>query len=312
MRAFLSRSESRSGLSYNTLAIPVVLTVVLVATAHGFATWGNLTNLSSQIAALVIVSLGQLMVALIGGLDLSVSSVISLVSCVIATPGWPLSLTLPLSLGAGFMVGLINGWGVAVMGINPIVMTLSSMTFVQGATLVWQKIPGGVIPAQLRLAAAGNTLGIPHSLAWLVVCAFVMAIILTYSRFGLRLFAVGGNPASARLNGIPVKRITISAYVVCSMLAVVAGVYLAARIGSGDPKIGASFGLDSVTAVALGGTLLSGGIGGVASAVIGALSLGLIGNGMNLLGVSPFLQSAAKGILLIIAICAQRRKSVGV
>jgi ribose transport system permease protein len=310
--AFLSRSESRSGLSYNTLAIPVVLTVVLVAAAHGFATWGNLTNLSSQIAALVVVSLGQLMVALIGGIDLSVGSVISLVSCVLATPGWPLSLTLPLSLGVGFVVGLINGWGVAVMGINPIVMTLSSMTFVQGATLVWQKIPGGIIPAGLRFTAVGNTLGIPHSFAWLVLCILIIAVVLTYSRFGLRLFAVGGNPVSARLNGIPVRRMTISAYVVCSVLAVVSGVYLAGRIGSGDPKIGVSFGLDSLTAIALGGTQLSGGIGGVASAVIGAVSLGLIGNGMNLLGVSPFLQSAAKGVLLVIAICAQRRKSVGV
>ena len=103
----------------------------------------------------------------------------------------------------------------------------------------------------------------------------------------------------------------MSAYVVCSVLAVIAGLYLAARIASGDPKIGASFGIDSVTAIALGGTQLSGGIGGVASAVIGALSLGLISNGMNLLGVSPFLQSAAKGVLLVVVICAQRRKSVG-
>jgi ribose transport system permease protein len=312
MRVFLNRSESRSGLSYNTLAIPVVLVVALVVAAHGFATWGNLVNLSSQIAGLVIVSLGQLAVALLGGLDLSVGSVISLVSCVLATPGWPLSLTLPLSLGLGLVVGVINGLGVAAMGINPIVMTLSTMTFVQGATLVWQKIPGGIVPEGLRFAAAGHTLGIPHSFAWLVLCILVMAVVLAYTRFGLRLFSVGGNPASARLNGIPVRRITISAYVVCSMLAVVAGVYLSARIGSGDPKVGASFGLDSVTAIALGGTQLSGGIGGVASAVIGALSLGLIGNGMNLLGVSPFLQSAAKGVLLVIAICAQRRKTVGV
>ena len=198
------------------------------------------------------------------------------------------------------------------MGINPIVMTLSSMTFVQGATLAWQSIPGGHIPGQLASVAAGQTLGVPHSLLWLVLCVLVLTIILRYSRFGLRLFAVGGNPVSSRLNGIPVRRITISAYVVCSLLAVAAGVYLAARIGSGDPKIGASFGLDSVTAIAMGGTQFSGGIGGVASATIGALSLGLISNGMNLLGVSTFLQSVVKGVLLVIAVCAQRRKSVGV
>jgi ribose transport system permease protein len=135
--------------------------------------------------------------------------------------------------------------------------------------------------------------------------------VLNRTRFGLHLFAVGGNSVSAHLTGVAARRITVSAYVVCSVLAVIAGLYLAARIASGDPKIGASFGIDSVTAIALGGTQLSGGIGGVASAVVGALSLGLISNGMNLLGVSPFLQSAAKGVLLVVVICAQRRRSVG-
>ena len=312
MIAFLSKSHSRSGVGYSTLAVPVILTVVLFASAHGFVTWGNLTNLSNQIAALVIVSLGQLIVALIGGIDLAVGSVISLVSCVLATPGLPLSLTLPLSFGLGLAVGLINGWGVAVMRINPVVMTLSTMTFVQGATLVWQKVPGGVIPDGLRQAAVGNALVVPNSFLWLALCVLAMGIVLARSRFGLHIFAVGGNPVNAGLNGVPVRRITISAYVVCSLLAVVAGVYLAGRIGSGDPKVGVSFGFDSLTAIALGGTQLTGGIGGVASAVIGAVSLGLIGNGMNLLGVSPFLQSAAKGLILLIAICAQRRKSVGV
>jgi ribose transport system permease protein len=143
------------------------------------------------------------------------------------------------------------------------------------------------------------------------MCAVVFSILLNYSRFGLHLYAVGGNTVSARLNGVAVNRVTVSAYVLCSLLAVIAGLYLTARIASGDPKIGASFGLDSITAIALGGTQLSGGIGGVVSAIIGALSLGLISNGMNLLGVSPFLQSSAKGLLLIVAICAQRRKTVG-
>jgi ribose transport system permease protein len=311
MRGFTVKLYSRSGLSLNTLALPVVLIIVLTTTARGFASWENLSNLSSQIAALVIVSLGQMMVALVAGLDLSVGSVISLVTCVIATEGGPLMLTVPLSLAIGVAVGLVNGWGVAFLGIHPIVMTLSSMTFLQGATFVWQSIPGGHVPAILSEIGAGQTMEVPHSLLWSALCAVALAVVLNRSRFGLHLFAVGGNSVSARLNGVAARRITVSAYVVCSVLAVIAGLYLAARIASGDPKIGASFGIDSVTAIALGGTQLSGGIGGVASAVIGALSLGLISNGMNLLGVSPFLQSAAKGVLLVVVICAQRRKSVG-
>ena len=310
MKGLFQLSDSRSGLSLGVMAIPAVLLVILTTMAHGFASLENLANLSSQITALVMVALGQMMVALVMGLDLSVGSVISLVTCVIATGGSPV-LTIPLSFAIGIMVGLINGWGVTSLRIHPIIMTLSSMTFLQGATLMWQSTPGGHVPQTFSMIWAGHTLGVPHSLMWSAMCALVLSLIIHHSRFGLHLYAVGGNAVSARLNGVASNRVTISAYVVCSLFAVMAGLYLAARIASGDPKIGASFGLDSITAIALGGVQLSGGIGGVASAIIGALSLGLISNGMNLLGVSPFLQSSAKGLLLIVAICAQRRKTVG-
>jgi ribose transport system permease protein len=310
MKMNFLKLNSRSGLNPNTLAIPILLFVFLTFGAKNFASFENLTNLSGQIAALVIVSLGQMVVAISAGLDLSVGSVISLTTCIIATGG-PLVLTLPLSMLLGAAVGFVNGWGVAVLGIHPIVMTLSTMTFVQGATYVWQTFPGGKVPAGLSAVAVGNFLGVPFPLIWIVICVALVAILLNKTRFGPHLFAVGNNTASARLNGVATYRVAVSAYVICSLLAVVAGVYLTARIASGDPNIGVSFGLDSITAIALGGTQLSGGIGGPASTVLGALSLGLISNGMNLIGVSPFLQSAAKGLLLIIAICAQRRKTVG-
>ena len=176
---------------------------------------------------------------------------------------------------------------------------------------MWQSTTGGHVPKIFSVIWAGHTLGVPHSLMWSAMCALVLSLIIRHSRFGLHLYAVGGNTVSARLNGVPSNRVTVSAYVLCSVLAVMAGLYLAARIASGDPKIGAPFGLDSVTAITLGGVQLSGGIGGVAGVIVGALSLGLISNGMNLLGVSPFLQASAKGLLLIVAICAQRRKTMG-
>ena len=310
MRGLIQMSDSRSGLSIPIMAIPVALIIILTTMAHGFASLENLSNLSSQIAALMIVAIGQMTVALVMGLDLSVGSVISLVTCMVATGG-SLALTVPFSFAIGIMIGLMNGWGVTALRIHPIIMTLSSMTFLQGVTLMWQPIPGGHVPDIFSVIGTGHTFGIPHSLIWSAMCAVVFSILLNYSRFGLHLYAVGGNTVSARLNGVAVNRVTVSAYVLCSLLAVIAGLYLTARIASGDPKIGASFGLDSITAIALGGTQLSGGIGGVVSAIIGALSLGLISNGMNLLGVSPFLQSSAKGLLLIVAICAQRRKTVG-
>ncbi|MDQ2857838.1 MAG: ABC transporter permease [Candidatus Eremiobacteraeota bacterium] len=311
LRRFVATRDSRSGVSIVTLGIPLSLFVLLVATTpRFFLSWENLTNLSGQMTALLIVALGQLLVALMGGLDLSVGSVMSVATCIVSSDG-SLALTIPLVIALGVAVGLVNGYGVVVFGIHPIVMTLSSMTFLQGVAYLIRTVPGGHIPALLTLVASGRTLGVPYSLGWSVACALAVAVVLYRSRFGLHVFAVGGNPMSARLNGVPARRVAISAYVACSLLAVIAGLFLAARTASGDPAVGTSFGLDSVTAIALGGTQLSGGVGGVVGAITGTVSLGLVSNGMNLLNVSPFLQSAFKGVLLIVAICAQRRTAVG-
>ena len=309
-RARVARS-SRSGVSVVTLGIPAALVLVLAfATPHFFLSLENLTNLCNQMTALLIVSLGQLLVALVAGLDLSVGSIMSLTTCVVSSDLSPF-FTLPAVLCIGALVGIVNGFGVVRFGIHPIVMTLSTMTFLQGVAYLIRPVPGGHIPGLITSLASGATFGIPHSLVWSALCTLAIATLLYRTRFGLHLFAIGGAASSARLSGVPAARTAISAYVLCSLLAVVGGLFVSARTASGDPAVGLSFGLDSVTAIALGGTQLSGGIGGVIGALTGTLSLGLVSNGMNLLDVSPFLQSAFKGILLIIAICAQRRSVIG-
>jgi ribose transport system permease protein len=138
-----------------------------------------------------------------------------------------------------------------------------------------------------------------------------VALLLHRTRLGLHLFAVGANARSAHLNGVRSTAVVVAAYVVCSLLAAVAGIYLAARVSSGDPTMGASFALESITAVALGGVQLTGGVGSVIGAVTGALSLGLITNGINLLGISPFLRGTLTGVLLLVAVCLQRRRGIG-
>jgi ribose transport system permease protein len=143
------------------------------------------------------------------------------------------------------------------------------------------------------------------------VCAALVGLMLYRSRLGLHIFAVGANSRSAYLNGVRSASVVVVAYVICSLLAVVAGVYLAARVASGDPSMGAAFGLESVTAVALGGVQLTGGVGSILGVVTGALSLGLITNGINLFGISPFLRGAITGLLLLAAVCSQRRRVVG-
>ncbi len=300
----------RSGSSRYTVGLPLLFFALLALAAPSFLATQNLVNVSGQIAALLIVSLGQMVVALVAGIDLSVGSVMSLAGCLVATQADPLwGVTLALALG--LCVGLVNGLGVAVAGIHPLVMTLSTMTFLQGLAYLLLPIPGGAVPPVLGALANGNLWGVPRPLLWCAACALAVYLLLHRTRLGLHIFAVGANARSAHLNGVRAVAVVVSAYVVCSLLAVVAGIYLAARVSSGDPAMGAAFGLESVTAVALGGIQLTGGVGSILGVVTGALSLGLITNGINLLGISPFLRGTLTGLLLLAAVCAQRRKVVG-
>lgn len=303
-------SYARSGISRYTLALPLVLFAVLAISASSFLTTQNLANITGQITALLIVTLGQLVVALVGGIDLSVGSVVSLAGSLVATqadPAWGITLALLM----GLVVGLANGLGVAVAGIHPLIMTLASMTFLQGLAYVVLPIPGGLVAPWLGELAKGSLCGLPLALVWCAVCAAGLSLLLHRTRLGLHIFAVGANARSAHLNGVRSAAVVVSGYVICSLFAVVSGIYLAARVSSGDPAMGASFALESVTAVALGGVQFTGGVGGVLGAVIGALSLGLITNGINLLGISPFLRGTITGALLLVAVCLQRRKEVG-
>ena len=300
----------RSGVSRTTLALPVLLFAVLALAAPNFLAPQNLANISGQITALLIASLGQLLVALVAGIDLSVGSVMSLAGCLVATQPDPL-VGIALAVLMGVAVGVTNGLGVAVAGVHPLIMTLATTTFLQGVAYLLLPIPGGTVAPALRELANGSLWGLPNALMWCALCAALVYLLLHRSRLGLHLFAVGAQARSAQLNGVRVVGVVVAAYVGCSLLAVVAGIYLAARVASGDPTMGASFGLESVTAVALGGVQLTGGVGSILGVVTGALSLGLITNGINLFGISPFLRGALTGALLLAAVCSQRRKVVG-
>lgn len=300
----------RSGLSPYTLGLPVVLFGGLALLVGDFLQTQNLSNIAGQVAALLIVTLGQLVVAVVAGVDLSVGSVVSLAGSIVATHADPLTGVL-LALALGAAVGVVNGVGVAVARIHPLVMTLATMTFLQGLAFLVLPIPGGTVPEALGMLAQGSTLGLPRPLLWCTACAAVTGLLLYRTRLGLHMFAVGANERSAALNGLRATAVVIAAYVFCNLMAVIGGIYLAARVASADPAMGAAFGLDSVTAIALGGVQLTGGVGSVLGAVTGALSLGLVTNGINLFGISPFLRGAITGALLLAAVCAQRRRVVG-
>ena len=307
---FLLASNPRSGLGLVSIGLPIVMFIALSVVAPKFFTFENVGNLSNQITALLIITLGQLLVALVAGIDISVGSVVSLTSVFIVSVD-P-SLAVPIAVMAGVTVGVVNGIGVVAAGVHPLIMTLASMTFLQGFALLIQTGAGGTVPAYIGQLSKGTFLGLPMSVIWSVVVISVVSFILYRTRFGLRLFAIGASVQNVELSGVRSTLPRILCYVLCSVSGVLAGIYLTGRISTGDPTMGQSFSLDSVTAVALGGVQLAGGTGSVLGAVLGSLTLGLITNGMNLLGISPFFRGTLTGLLLVGAISLQRRKAIGI
>jgi ribose transport system permease protein len=302
--------DSRDGALRVSIAIFLAMLIIAATTSSEFLTGQNIGNLISQTAPLVLASVGQMMVILTGGLDVSNGAVMSLTTTIVALP-YAKPLTLFLALGAALLIGAINGIGVTRLGVHPIVMTLSTMSFAQGLALLLRPIPGGDVPAWLSAGVNGSLAGIPFAVLWIVLPVAAAAWLLYRRPFGLHLFAAGGNADNARMNGIKTDRVIVSAYMLSSLFAFFAGLYLAGRLSSGDSKVGVAFNLDSVTAVALGGVQLSGGVGNLFGTIIGALLVSLIGNAMNLSNVSAFIQVAVKGLLLVVVVSVQRRKEIG-
>lgn len=310
-----TRGRSRQGLWFVPLLITAVLGLALAVTTGQFMTAENLFNLTAQAMPLIITAIGQMLVIVVGGLDLSVGSVISFTTAVLALNG-PDYMLIPAVFLLAALIGTINGLAVTRLNVHPIIATLAMQYILLGVTRILRPVSGGTIPPIVIDAVAGSFLGIPMPVFWGIAIILFGWKLLHGSRFGLHLFAIGGGVSAgmedaARNFGVADRRNILLAYVACSCFAALAGIFLAGRIVSGDPNVGLLFELDAITAVAIGGTQLSGGIGSLHGTVIGALVLALLSNGMNLLNVSPFIQTAIKGAILLLVVGLQSRKKMG-
>jgi ribose transport system permease protein len=264
---------------------------------------------------LVITAVGQMFVVLVGGLDLSVGSVISFTTAILALGG-PAYILIPAVFLLAALIGFTNGIAVARLNVHPIIATLAMQYIILGVTLVLRPVAGGSVPRIVIDSVSGTFLGVPMQVCWVVVTVLIAWKLLYRSRYGLHLFAIGGGVASgmedaARNVGIRVRRNVILAYVASACFAAAAGIFLAGRIVSGDPAVGNGYELNAITAVAIGGTQLSGGIGSLHGTVIGAFVLALLSNGMTLLNVSPFVQTAIQGGILLLVVAVQTRRKMG-
>lgn len=310
IRALLSGQNSRQGTWLLPLLMAAIAIVCLSLRSSIFLSTQNLSNLFAQATPLIIASLGQLMVVLIGGLDLSLGAVISLTTSLLVIDA-PVYLVLPMVFLTAALIGFVNGFTVARLKVHPIIATLSVMSVVQGITLLIRPVAGGTIPPAVAQLVNADFFGIPMAFFWVIWATACGWKVVHSSRYGLHLFAVGGGSSIASSYGISTQRITISAYVLASTFAATAGVFLAGRIGSGDPKIGDLYAVESITAVALGGVQLAGGVGSVAGALTGSAVLSLLANGMNLENISAFVQTVVKGLILLAVVAMQPRKNIG-
>ena len=297
----------------------LLLAILIVATIlqPRFATAENIKNVLVQATALGIISVGQTFVILTAGIDISVGSIASLVVVIMShladrNADGVIGAVLA-GLAAGVLVGLLNGLGITRLHVSPFMMTLGTMSVAAGVALQLRPQPGGLIPAEFGWLASNQFLGIPVPIYLFALVVLVGGFVLKFTRFGKHIYAVGGNEETTRLSGLPTDRIKVGAYLVSGLCAAIAGVFLSSRIRSGDASIGTSFGLDSITAVVLGGTSLFGGKGSLAGTIAGVFIIASLSNIMNLIGVSTYYQYILKGGILIIAVSFYyyRRRSHG-
>ncbi len=301
-------------LPFFTLA---VLFVGLSLASPYFLTGTNLSSVIRQTAVINIMALGMTLVIVAGGIDLSVGSILAmggLMGTMAMEHGLPIQMGVAIGILTGGFWGLANGVMTTRLRINPFIVTLGTLGIVRGlALIISDGLPVHKIPARFSFLGEGNLLGVPFVLWVLVVCALGVHIILEHTRLGRYAFAIGSNPEAAYYAGIPVAFHTTAVYAICGLLTGLAGMIEASRLMTGQPTAGQTYELQAIAAVVIGGGSLRGGEGSVLGTLVGAFIMGLLSNGSDLLGISPYLQQAIIGAVIILAVSVDelRKRKLG-
>jgi ribose transport system permease protein len=302
---------------FGGIGMLLVLGFALSLSTDVFLTGTNLDNLGRQVSIYAILAVAQLLVILTAGIDLSVGSVVGLSGVVAAkavfdtTGGAHVLWAVLLALAVGALAGLVNGVLVAAVRLPPFIVTLGMMGIARGATLL---LTGGrtvqPLPDGFSELAGGTVLGIAN-LTWLMLIITVLVgVFLRRTVWGRYVYAVGSNAESARLTGVPVRAVQITAYTLCGTLAALAGLLLASRLGNGVPTAGTGYELQAIAACVIGGASLFGARGTALGALVGALVVGLLDNGGTLLGIDPFWLQILTGVLILAAVAAEHLRNL--
>ncbi|PQD94312.1 ribose ABC transporter permease [Pradoshia eiseniae] len=292
----------------------LLLIVVLTLLNPNFLTVSNLLNVLRQVSISGLIAFGMTFVILTGGIDLSVGSTLALTGAVAASliaSGTDPIIAMGVALVLGLILGAINGIIITKGRVAPFIATLATMTVYRGLTLVYTEgkpVSGLGDSVAFQMFGKGYFLGIPVPVITTILAFIVLYLILHKTNFGRRVYAVGGNEEASKLSGINTDRVKIWVYAITGLLASVSALILTSRLNSAQPTAGESYELDAIAAVVLGGTSLTGGRGWIFGTLVGVLIIGVLNNGMNLIGVSSFFQQVVKGVVILLAVMLDRKK----
>ncbi len=284
----------------------------------------NLINVVRQISVIGLLALGVMVCIIAMGIDLSLGSVLGFSAVVTASlvqqPGWkealypglqlPAIAAVLAGLGVGIVLGAVNGSLIATFRIPPFIATLGMMTMARGFAYIYSNgRPVSTLNADFLFIGGGDILGVPVPIIIFGLVILATHLMLNVTRFGRHVYAIGGNETAARVSGVNLGRTKVLIYTFSGLMAGLGGVVLTARVQSATPALGMGYELDAIAAAVIGGTSFAGGIGTVWGTVIGALIIGVMNNGLDLLNVSPFYQQVVKGMIIIVAIIIDERKN---
>ncbi len=297
---------------YSIYAAFIFLVFILWFISPAFLTPANLLNVLRQISINGILAVGMTFVIISGGIDLSVGSILALasvISCSLArVDSPPLLVALAAGVLTGLACGMVNGWIISRWKVAPFIVTLAMMTAARGLTLVYSSgRPIVGLNEAFKKIGGGYLLGIPTPIYILLFTVIAGFFLLHYTAFGRHVYAVGGNEEAARLSGLQIRRIKLAVYALSGAAASLAGMVLSSRIMAGSPSVGQGYELDAIAAVVIGGTSLSGGTGTLFGTVAGALIIGVMNNGLDLLNVSSYYQQIIKGVIIVAAVLLERK-----
>lgn len=296
------------------LAVLIVFGFFLSVMTDNFMTQGNIISVLRQISINMYIALGMTLVIILGGIDLSVGSIVAMTGTLtvgfMVTQGLPIWFSITLGLLIGTVAGLINGIIIAKFRVPAFIVTMAMMNIASGVAYVYSGGRSTRITDKFFVQiGTGYIFGvIPLPVIYMVFLIALFVFLLNKTKFGTYIYAIGGNRESARVSGVPIMKVEIAVFTITGFLSAFAGLVLASRMYSGQPSVGSGYELDAIAACVLGGVSMSGGRGRISGTVIGAMVIGIISNGLNLMGVSSFWQLIVKGVIILFAILIDTQK----